>query len=172
MIRLDWLYYQWNKVYCRSWFWHRYDIMASSCLIDFTVGEASFIADPGALTLEIILKGGSKKEIQNYCIFGTYSPIPHICYFTWFPPKNQLFILNRIYGVVIEIYSFEDSLRMKTFVVNVKCILGLSVWIDVQESPFIGYFACLLFGHVVWWSTALWTPRRSQGGAKSRGVTD
>ena len=39
------------------------------------------------------------------------------------------------------------------------------------KSPFLGYPTCLLFGHVVWWSTSLWTARTTRRRRPGRYLT-
>ena len=39
------------------------------------------------------------------------------------------------------------------------------------ESHFLGYPTCLLFAHVVWWSTALWTARSTRRKRPGRSLT-
>ena len=39
------------------------------------------------------------------------------------------------------------------------------------KSSFLGYPTCLLFGHVVWWSTSLWTARTTRRRRPGRELT-
>ena len=39
------------------------------------------------------------------------------------------------------------------------------------KSPFLGYPTCLLFAHLVWWSTALWTARTTRRRRPGRSLT-
>ena len=39
------------------------------------------------------------------------------------------------------------------------------------KSPFFGYPTCLLFAHLVWWSTALWTARTTRRRRPGRSLT-
>ena len=40
-----------------------------------------------------------------------------------------------------------------------------------NETPFLGYPTCLLFAHVVWWWTAMWTARTTRRRRPGRSLT-
>ena len=98
----------------------------------------------------------------------------------WFVPNIMwcrcppLIILNIIVVAIIIIVSVinHGHFILEEYFIWIKHIKQLD-WSAMMfiKSPFLRYPTCLIFAHVVWWSTALWTARTTRRRRPGRSLT-